>query len=82
MTFDALGAADRVIFLSEHGRRDAISEELVEAGQHPRHVWWSRWAGVDGGVLGEEPVELDTQSAAHRFMRFIEETVVGFRWQW
>lgn len=52
------------------------------ADQHPRHVWWSRWAGVDGGVLGEEPVELDTQSAAHRFMRFIEETVVGFRWQW
>ena len=50
--------------------------------QLPRHVWWSRWAGVDGGVLSEERVVLDSQFSAHRFMRFIEATVVGFRWQW
>ena len=50
--------------------------------QIPRHVWWSRWAGVDGVTLDEEPVDLDSQFSSHRFMRFIEETVVGFRWQW
>ncbi|HEY1919963.1 MAG TPA: hypothetical protein VGH27_30695 [Streptosporangiaceae bacterium] len=50
--------------------------------QLPRHVWWSRWAGVDGAALDEEPVDLDSQFSSHRFMRFIEETVVGFRWQW
>ncbi len=29
----ALGAADRVLFLSEHARRDAIAEELIDSGR-------------------------------------------------
>jgi hypothetical protein len=37
---------------------------------------------VDGEVLGQEPVGLDSQHSAHRYLRSIERTVVGFHWLW
>lgn len=48
----------------------------------PRHVWWAVWDGVDGDVITEEPVALDSQNSVHRFMRSLERTVVGFHWVW
>jgi hypothetical protein len=48
----------------------------------PRHVWWAVWDGVAGKVIGQEDVALDGQNSAQRFLRFIENTVVGFHWQW
>ncbi len=48
----------------------------------PAHVWWAIWDGVDGGILEEEPVAPDQQNSVHRYLRFIEKTVVGFRWTW
>jgi hypothetical protein len=48
----------------------------------PRHVWWAVWDGVAGKVISQEPVELDGQHSAQRFLRFIENTVVGFHWKW
>ena len=30
----------------------------------------------------QEPVTLDTQHSAHRYLRFIEKTVAGFHWAW
>lgn len=46
----ALGMADRVIFLSEHARQDAIGEELVTAGRSP-----VVGIGVDGPPALEPP---------------------------
>ena len=40
------------------------------------------WDGVAGKVIGQEDVALDGQNSAQRFLRFIENTVVGFHWQW
>ena len=48
----------------------------------PAHVWWAVWNGVGGEILEEEPVALDQQNSVHRYLRFIERTVVGFRWTW
>jgi hypothetical protein len=48
----------------------------------PAVVWWARWNGIDGGIIEQEPVDLDAQQSAHRFLRFIENTVVGFHWEW
>jgi hypothetical protein len=48
----------------------------------PQRVWWAVWDGVAGGVVEQESVELDGQNAAQRFLRFIENTVVGFHWAW
>jgi hypothetical protein len=48
----------------------------------PAHVWWAVWNGVGGEILEEEPVALDQQNSVHRYLRFIEKTVVGFRWTW
>lgn len=48
----------------------------------PTAVWWGVWDGIDGGVISKELVSLDSQRSAHRFMRFLEKTVVGFFWQW
>ena len=48
----ALGAVDRVVFLSEHGRRDAIAEDLIEPA-------WTAVAGV--GVDSAASAELPRQ---------------------
>ena len=48
----------------------------------PRHVWWAVWNGVAGNIISQESVSLDGQNSAQRFLRFIENTVAGFHWQW
>lgn len=53
---------------------------------HPRRLpaglWWATWDGVDGDVIEQEQVGLDMQHSAHRYLRSIERTVVGFHWAW
>jgi hypothetical protein len=48
----------------------------------PAQVWWAHWDGIEGDVLGQEPVTLDSQYSAHRFVRSLDRTVVGFHWIW
>lgn len=48
----------------------------------PRQVWWALWDGVEGDVVSQEPVVLDSQHSVHRYMRSLERTVVGFHWAW
>ena len=48
----------------------------------PAGLWWVTWDGVDGPMLTEEQVMLDSLHAAQRYLRSLQRTVVGFRWQW
>ena len=48
----------------------------------PANLWWAIWEGVDGGIVEQEPVTLDQQNSVHRYLRFIEKSVVGFHWDW
>jgi hypothetical protein len=48
----------------------------------PAKLWWASWDGVDGAVLQEEEVALDSQYSVHRYLRSISRTVVGFHWIW
>jgi hypothetical protein len=48
----------------------------------PAGVWWASWDGVGGEIIEQEPVALDSQYSVHRYLRFIEKTVVGFYWSW
>lgn len=48
----------------------------------PASIWWASWNGVEGEVIEQEKVALDSQNSAHRYLRFIEKTVVGFYWSW
>lgn len=58
----------------------------MRVGFHPERlpaaVWWATWDGLDGDLLEEEPVTLDAQHSVHRYLRFIEKAVAGFRWAW
>jgi hypothetical protein len=51
-------------------------------GKLPSGVWWATWDGLDGDILAQEPVSLDVQNSVHRYLRFVEKTVVGFYWTW
>ncbi len=51
-------------------------------GKLPAGVWWASWDGVDGEILEQEAVGLDSQHSVHRYLRFIEKTVAGFYWSW
>jgi hypothetical protein len=48
----------------------------------PARIWWATWDGVEGEVLEQEPVTLDGQHSAHRYLRFLEKSVAGFHWDW
>jgi hypothetical protein len=48
----------------------------------PTRVWWARWDGIEGDVVEEHEVPLDSQHAVHRYLRSASKTVVGFRWEW
>jgi hypothetical protein len=48
----------------------------------PARIWWSVWDGVDGDPIESEAVTPDSQLSVHRYMRFLERTVVGFHWSW
>jgi hypothetical protein len=48
----------------------------------PRSVMWAVWNGLDGPIVTSEAVELDSQFAVHRFLRYAQQTVAGFCWEY
>jgi hypothetical protein len=52
------------------------------ADRLPSSVRWATWDGVDGPVLSQADVSLDSQNSAHRYLRSVERTVAGFYWTW
>ncbi len=48
----------------------------------PGRLVWAVWDGMDGPIVEREPVDLDSQFAAHRYLRLAEKTTVGFHWDW
>jgi hypothetical protein len=49
----------------------------------PRYVWWAVWDDYRGGtVLDEQAVSLDSDGCVHRYLPYLENAAVGFRWEW
>jgi hypothetical protein len=49
----------------------------------PTRVWWAVWDDYRGGrILAEEPVDLDSDGCVHRYLPYLENAAVGFRWEW
>jgi hypothetical protein len=48
----------------------------------PASVYWARWDGIEGDVLDQEPVTLDSQHSVHRYLRSLDKSVTGFYWRW
>lgn len=66
--------------------RDRIDSVDIRVEFHPDRrpdrVWWAVWDGYGGEVTSEEEVSLDGQGAVERYLRIIEDTAVGFHWEW
>jgi hypothetical protein len=49
----------------------------------PAQVWFSVWTDhIDGGLAEERPARLEQSGTVTASLPYIEQTVVGFRWQW
>ena len=48
----------------------------------PARIWWAVWDGMDGDIIDREAVPLGGQHEVHRYLRSVEQTVVGFCWSW
>jgi len=48
----------------------------------PSQLWWATWEGVDGAVVDQQQVPLDSQYAAQHYLRSVQRAVVGFYWRW
>lgn len=66
------------------GRSDNIDIAVqFTEGTLPAVLLWAVWFDHhEGAPIREEPAALDERHSARRFVPFIEETVVGFRWTW
>jgi hypothetical protein len=69
---------------SARGRSENIDIAVTfQAAAVPSAIYWAVWPEqVTGTPISEEPVTLDGRNSAWRFVPFIEETTVGFRWEW
>jgi hypothetical protein len=48
----------------------------------PRAIYWAVWDGMEGDIVHRERVTMDSQYAVHRYMKLLENAVVGFCWDW
>jgi hypothetical protein len=69
---------------SARGRSENIDIAVAfDPAALPSEVSWAVWRDSRiGSPVKDEAVTLDKRHTARRFVRFIEETVVGFRWTW
>jgi hypothetical protein len=51
----------------------------------PRRLWWAEWSDYrspDEAIVEREPVALDEELSAHRYLEAMEHTVIGYYWEW
>jgi hypothetical protein len=53
-----------------------------DARRLPSSVTWNAWRGVDGQLRSQQPVVLDDDCSAHRYLPRLEASTVGFCWKW
>lgn len=54
-----------------------------EPEQLPKQVWFCAWPDhYLGDPVLNEPLSLDAAGAAHRFVTYAQQAVLGFRWEW
>lgn len=63
-------------------RAENVDIAVEFSGRIPQRAWWCLWADhLEGSPVDEGPVVL-INSAMRKFVRSMEDTVVGFRWEW
>ncbi|WP_238007384.1 hypothetical protein KZZ52_02065 [Dactylosporangium sp. AC04546] len=65
------------------GRSENVDIAVAFDTAHlPTAVWWCVWDDhLENAPVREEPASPE-DGVVHRFLPFIEQTAVGFRWQW
>jgi hypothetical protein len=48
----------------------------------PRRVWWAVWDGIDGGIVERDEFELRASRYVFKRLDAVEQSVVGFTWDW
>ncbi len=69
-----------------HQRVEHVDMRLeFHPGCLPRRLWWAEWADYrspDEAIVERAPVALDEELSAHRYLEAMEDTVVGYYWEW
>ncbi|WP_405009466.1 hypothetical protein [Kitasatospora sp. NBC_01539] len=64
-------------------RIDNVDMRIVFDRAVPRRAWWCAWDDYDAGELVREvPLAVGADGVMHQFLPYLEEAVVGFRWEW
>ncbi|MGW5743938.1 hypothetical protein [Amycolatopsis sp. NPDC003861] len=80
--FDQRSAGLTEVRRAAFARVENADIAVAFTGVVPRRVWWCIWADhLGGSPVEEKPIEL-VNSATRRFVASMEDTVVGFRWEW
>jgi len=64
-------------------RIDNVDMRVVFDGVYPTRAWWCVWDDYDkGNEVLVTPVKVTHESELHQFIPYVEEAVVGFKWEW
>jgi len=64
-------------------RIDNVDMRVIFNGVYPTNAWWCAWDDYDkGSEVLMAPVEITSGSELHQFVPYVEEAVVGFKWEW
>ncbi|GAA0971913.1 hypothetical protein GCM10009555_024080 [Acrocarpospora macrocephala] len=82
--FEQIGGVDTEYRRVANGRAQNLGI-VVQFHPHrlPSKVWWATWDAHRGGnVVEEQPVSLDADHRAHRFLPYMKNAAAGFHWVW
>ena len=48
----------------------------------PRRVWWAVWDSIDGDIVERDEFELRASRYVFKRLDAVEQSVVGFTWDW
>lgn len=64
-------------------RMDNVDMRIIFTGPLPKQAWWCVWDDyATGNTVQKVPAEVTAQSELHQFIPYIEDSVVGFQWEW
>ncbi|MEV8372587.1 hypothetical protein AB0P21_07600 [Kribbella sp. NPDC056861] len=64
-------------------RIENVDLRVIFEGRQPLRSWWCQWDEYAGGEPSQEiAVEPSSTAELHQFVPYLEQAVVGFRWEW
>jgi hypothetical protein len=70
--------------IATHRTNNVTVGITFDAGRLPSSVHWTVWRDhqMDAPIVIDEPVKLDSEHRARKYLTVVDRSAIGFRWSW